>query len=292
MISSDLLRKIRRIEIRTRRIVNEVLSGEYQSAFKGRGMEFSEVREYVPGDEIRTIDWNVTARTGRPFVKIYKEERELTVLLIVDASRSHDFGTASRFKGETAAELCALLAFSAIKNNDKVGLIIFTSQIEKYVPPKKGRKHVLRVIRELLYFKPEKPGTDIPGALAFFNRTAKKRCVAFMVSDFMDAGDFRMALKVAGRKHDVITVSLSDPREAELPGLGLVELEDAETGKRLLLDTSDPHFQAVFKKRVADILEQRRLTFRQADVENIPVRTDRDYAEPLIAFFKKREKMR
>jgi len=292
MISSDLINKIRRIEIRTRRIVNDVLSGEYQSAFKGRGMEFSEVREYVPGDEIRTIDWNVTARTGHPFVKIYKEERELTVMLIVDASRSHDFGTASRFKGETAAEMCALIAFSAIKNNDKVGLIVFTSQIEKYVPPKKGRKHVLRVIRELLYFKPEKPGTDIPGALAFFNRVAKKRCVAFMVSDFIDAGDYRMPLKVAGRKHDVITVSLSDPREAELPKAGLVELEDAETGARLLVDTSDPHFQSVFQKRVNDILEKRRLLFRQADVENIPVRTDRDYVEPLIAFFKKREKMR
>jgi uncharacterized protein (DUF58 family) len=191
-----------------------------------------------------------------------------------------------------AAELCALLAFSAIKNNDKVGLIVFTSQIEKYVPPKKGRKHVLRVIRELLYFRPEKPGTDIPGALAFFNRVAKKRCVAFMVSDFIDSSDFRQAIKVAGRKHDVITVTLSDPREAELPRLGLVELEDAETGERQLVDTSDENFQAVFTKRVAGILEQRRLVFRQADVENIPVRTDRDYVEPLIAFFKKREKMR
>lgn len=292
MIPAEILKKVRQIEFRTRRIVNDVLSGEYQSAFKGRGMEFSEVREYTPGDEIRTIDWNVTARYGKPFVKIYKEERELTVMFLVDASGSNDFGTRSRMKGEIGVELCAGLAFSAIKNNDKVGLIIFTSKIEKFIPPKKGKNHVLRVIRELLYFKPEEKGTDIAGAVSYLSQVIKKKAVVFMVSDFMDSKPYRQALKVVGRKHDCIAVTLSDPRENEIPPVGLMELEDAETGEEMLVDASDSHFQAVFKERVQKQQNERRLAFRQADVEQINVFTDRDYIEPIVAFFRKREKLR
>jgi uncharacterized protein (DUF58 family) len=292
MIPADIIKKVRQIEFRTRRIVNDVLSGEYQSAFKGRGMEFSEVREYLPGDEIRTIDWNVTARYGKPFVKIYKEERELTVMFLVDASRSGDFGTQNRMKGEIGVELCAGLAFSAIRNNDKVGLIIFTSKIEKFIPPKKGKNHVLRVIRELLYFKPEEKGTDIAGAVSYLSQVIKKKAVVFMVSDFFDEKDYRQALKVAGRKHDVIAVTLTDPRENVIPPLGLIELEDAETGREVLVDTSDDHFQQVFSGRIKKRLDERRQAFRRADVEEIALSTDKDYVEPVVAFFRKRENLR
>ncbi len=292
MIPAEILKKVRQIEFRTRRIVNDVLSGEYQSAFKGRGMEFSEVREYVPGDEIRTIDWNVTARYGKPFVKIYKEERELTVMFLVDASGSGDFGTVNRMKGEIGVELCAGLAFSAIKNNDKVGLIIFTSKIEKFIPPKKGKNHVLRVIRELLYFKPEEKGTDIAGAVSYLSQVIKKKAVVFMVSDFFDSKDYKRALKVAGRKHDCIAVTLSDPRESTIPSIGLIELEDAETGREMLVDSSDPHFQSVFKARVDKMKEERRLAFRKSDIDRIDISTDKDYVEPVVAFFRKREKLK
>jgi uncharacterized protein (DUF58 family) len=292
MIPSEIIKKVKQIEIRTNRIVNEVLSGEYQSAFKGRGMEFSEVREYIPGDEIRTIDWNVTARYGKPFVKIYKEERELTVMLIVDASGSGDFGTRGRMKGEVGVELCAVLAFSAIKNNDKVGLIIYTSRIEKFIPPKKGRNHVLRVIRELLYFKPEEKGTDIGGALSYLSQVIKKKAVVFMVSDFFDKRDFKQPLKVASKKHDVIALSITDQRESGIPFVGLVELEDAETGQEVLVDTSNEHFQNVFMERINKLVKERDTRFRQAGIEHIALSTDADYVEPLVKFFKKREKMR
>jgi uncharacterized protein (DUF58 family) len=292
MIPADIIRRVRSIEIRTRRIVNDVLSGEYHSVFKGRGMEFSEVREYIPGDEIRTIDWNVTARVGRPFVKIYKEERELTVMLMVDASASGDFGTINRMKGETAVELCALLAFSAIKNNDKVGLIIFTGGIEKFIPPKKGRNHVLRVIRELLYFRPREKGTDIGSALAYLNQVIKKRSVVCLVSDFFDAKDFKAALKVASQKHDVIAMAVTDPRESDLPPAGLVELMDAETGAEILIDSSHEHFRRVFRERAAKRLAAREALFRSAGVENIPFTTGADYVEPLVRFFKRRGRRR
>jgi uncharacterized protein (DUF58 family) len=292
MIPAEIIRKVRQIEIRTNRIVNETLSGEYQSAFKGRGMEFSEVREYIPGDEIRTIDWNVTARTGRPFVKIYKEERELTVMLIVDASGSGDFGTVNRMKGEIAVELCAVLAFSAIKNSDKVGLIIFTSGIEKFIPPKKGKNHVLRVIRELLYFQPRGRGTDIAGAVAYFNRVIRKKAVVFLVSDFFDRSDFARALRVAGRKHDVVAVTITDPREQAMPAAGLLELEDAETGEELLVDTSSEYFRSVFAQRVGRAGADRAALFRRAGIENIALSTGADYVEPLVRFMKKREKRR
>ncbi|OGS34331.1 MAG: hypothetical protein A2293_09740 [Elusimicrobia bacterium RIFOXYB2_FULL_49_7] len=292
MIPADIIRKVRAIEIRTRRVVNEVLSGEYHSVFKGRGMEFSEVREYSPGDEIRTIDWNVTARCGRPFVKVFKEERELTLMLVVDASGSNDFGTQGRMKGETAVELCALLAFSAIQNNDKVGLIIFTSEVEKYIPPKKGRNHVLRVIRELLYFRPVKRGTDVGGALAYLNRTIKKKAVVCLVSDFFDAKDFRSPLRVAARKHDLIAVSVTDPREETFPATGLTELQDAESGETLLVDASHVYFRTLMSERAETRRRQRNTLFRSAGVENVQVTTEKDYVEPLMRFFRSRGRRR
>src|SRR3989339_98642 len=286
MIPAEILKKVKQIEIRTRRIVNDMLSGEYHSAFKGRGMEFSEVREYIPGDEIRTIDWNVTARMGRPFVKIFKEERELTVMLVVDASGSGEFGTINRMKGEVGVELAAVLAFSAIKNNDKVGLIIFSSQIEKFIPPKKGRNHVLRVIRDLLYFRPRHTGTDIAGALAYLNRILKKRGVVFLISDFF-ASSFSQPLRVTGQKHDCIAVTITDPREHAIPPVGLVELTDAETGEEILVDTSFRGFMDEFAARTARRTEERTRLFRQSGVESVALTTGQDYVEPLIRFFKK-----
>ena len=225
MVPREILKKVRHIEIATRGLVNEVFSGEYHSVFKGRGMTFSEVREYQYGDDIRSIDWNVTARAGTPFVKIFEEERELTVVLVVDVSASGNFGTRERLKGEVAVELSAVLAFSAIKNNDKIGLILFSDRIEKFVPPRKGRKHVLRVLRELLYHRPEGRGTDIGGALEYLSRVIPRRAVVFLVSDFMGK-DFSRPLSVAGKRHDLIAVRMGDPRESELPSMGMLELEE------------------------------------------------------------------
>ncbi len=236
MIPKEVLQKVRRIEIKTKRVVDSILSGEYHSAFKGRGMEFAEVRNYVEGDDIRHIDWNVTARMGDPFVKKHQEERELTVMLMVDASASGTFGSVNKFKGETGVELCALLAFSAIKNNDRVGLIIFTSEVEFYIPPQKGKKHVLHVIRELLYFKPKGKKTDVAAALSFLNGVQTKRTVVFLVSDFFTPA-FDRALRVSARRHDLIAVTINDPREYDFPNVGLVELEDAESGNTVLVDS-------------------------------------------------------
>ena len=236
MISEELAKKIRILQITTRKVVNDVLAGEYGSVFRGRGMEFDEVREYMPGDEIRTIDWNVTARTGTPYVKRFVEERELTVMFIVDLSASGAFGSVKKLKNEVAAEFCSLLAFSAVKNNDKVGLIVFTDQIEMYIPPKKGTQHVLRVIRELLNFKPRQASTNIEGALDFLGKVTKKRSVVFLVSDFQAEG-FEKPMRVIGKRHDLIAVTVVDPREISLPNVGLVELEDAETGEIVLVDT-------------------------------------------------------
>src|SRR5687768_14790528 len=230
MIPREILKEVRRIEISTRGLVNEVFSGEYHSVFKGRGMSFAEVREYQYGDDIRSIDWNVTARTGSPFVKVFEEERELTVMLLVDVSASGDFGTRGKLKSQVAVEICALLAFSAIKNNDKVGLIIFSDHVEEFVPPRKGRRHVLRVLRELLYHRPEGRGTDIGAALEYLAHVQRKRAVAFLVSDFRDQG-FDGALAVAGRRHDLVAVRIGDDREQELPPLGFVQLEDPESGE-------------------------------------------------------------
>ncbi len=289
MIPREILKKVRRVEITTRGLVNEVFSGEYHSVFKGRGMDFAEVREYQYGDDIRSIDWNVTARTGHPFVKVFEEERELTVMLVVDVSASGDFGTRERMKGEVAVEICALLAFSAIKNNDKVGLIIFSDRIEKFVPPRKGRAHVLRVLRELFYHRPEGRGTDIAGVLEYLTHVVRRRAVAFLVSDFMSEG-FEKPLSVAGRRHDLIAVRLGDRREASLPPLGYVEFEDAETGELYLVNTSDARFRATFEEHSVKAREELERTFRRSRVDVIDIQTDESYVQPLMRFFKERER--
>jgi uncharacterized protein (DUF58 family) len=289
MLPKEIIRKVRRIEIRTKKLVNDVFSGEYHSIFKGRGMEFEEVREYQPGDDIRIIDWNVTARYGYPFVKKFTEERELTVMLLVDASSSGEFGTAQRMKGEIAAELCSVLAFSAIKNNDKVGMIIFTDKIEKYIPPKKGSSHVLRLIREVLYFKPEDQRTDINCALEFLGRIIKRRCVVFLVSDFLNTG-FEKMLSIANKRHDIIAIKIVDPREIELPNVGFIELEDTETGEEILIDTKDPEVRKSFHDYSLGEQTNLDMSFRSINLDNIRILTDRSYVEPLMAFFKTRAK--
>lgn len=289
MIPKEILKKVRRLEITTRGLVNDVFSGEYHSVFKGRGMEFSEVREYQIGDDIRTIDWNVTARYGHPYVKVFEEERELTVMLLVDVSSSGEFGTFERMKGEIAIEICALLAFSAIKNNDKVGLIIFTDKVEKFVPPRKGKSHVLRVLRELLYFKPENRRTDIGLALEYLSRIIQRRSVVFLVSDFL-SGDYERALRIANKKHDIVAVHIVDPRELDLPAIGYIEFEDAETGEQILIDTSDREVRKLFTKKTTESLLHRDKLFRSMNVDSIAIHTDEPYFEPLIRFFRMRAK--
>jgi len=289
MIPREILKKVRRIEIQTRGIVNDVFSGEYHSVFKGRGMEFSEVREYQFGDDIRTIDWNVSARAGHPYVKVFEEERELTVMLLVDVSSSANFGTFKQMKGELAVELCAVLAFSAIKNNDKVGLVIFTDRIEKFVPPKKGKPHVLRVLRELLYHKPAGAGTDISGALEYLNRVQRKRATVFLVSDFLSE-NYERALRVANKRHDIVAVTVVDPREREMPDVGLIEFEDAETGDKLTIDTSDSALMNLFSSQVVDEHAAREKLFASMDIDSIDIYTDRSYIEPLVTFFRMRAK--
>ncbi|MEZ5358467.1 MAG: DUF58 domain-containing protein [Candidatus Zixiibacteriota bacterium] len=289
MIPKEIFKKIRRIEITTRKLVNDMFSGEYHATFKGQGMEFEEVREYSPGDDIRLIDWNVTARTGIPHIKKFKEERELTVMLLVDASSSGRFGTFERYKEELAAELCAVLAFSAIKNNDKVGLIIFTDSIEKYIPPQKGKAHVLRLIREILYFSPEHTKTDIAGALEFFNKVTSRKSVAFLISDFLSE-DYFTPLRIANQKHDMIAIKISDPREMEFGNYGLIELEDAETGEVMVLDTSSPVFREEFASQSQESVDALKKQFQVINLDFIQIRTDRPYTIPLVQFFKMREK--
>jgi uncharacterized protein (DUF58 family) len=284
VLTREMIRRIRRIEIRTRRIVNDSMAGEYHSVFRGRGMEFSEVREYQPGDDIRTIDWNVTSRMGHPYVKKYVEERELTVALLVDASGSGDFGTASRLKGAMAAEVSALLAFSAIQNNDRVGLVQFTDRIEKHVPAKKGRTHVLRVIRELLMARPSSKGTDIGQALDFAMHVFRKRAVMFLISDFLATG-WDQALRRAARRHDVVCLLVADPREEDLPAVGLLEVEDAETGETLVVDTSDPELRREYRLRAVRRREERRRLFRKLGIDFVELATDRPYDVPLVRFF-------
>jgi uncharacterized protein (DUF58 family) len=289
MLPKEIIRKVRRIEIRTKKLVNDVFSGEYHSIFKGRGMEFEEVREYQPGDDVRIIDWNVTARYGFPFVKKFKEERELTVMLLVDASSSGEFGTALRMKGDISAELCSVLAFSAIKNNDRVGMIIFTDRVEKYIPPKKGSSHVLRLIREVLYFKPQHHGTDINCSLEFLGRVIKRRSVVFLVSDFLSSGYEKM-LTIANKKHDLIAIKILDPRETQLPNVGFIELEDTETGEQIIIDTQSVEVRKDFQDYA--LREQTKLDkgFRSIDLDHISISTDRSYVEPLMTFFKVRAK--
>lgn len=289
MIPKEVLQQIRRIQITTSRMVTDVFSGQYQSVFKGRGMEFDEVREYQPGDEIRSIDWNVTARMGHPYIKKFMEERELTVMLLLDLSASSYFGTVSKLKRQIAAEICSILAFSAIRNNDKVGLIIFTDRIEKFVPPKKGISHVLRIIREALYFNPQGKKTDIPAALEYLNKVCKRSTVTFIVSDFYDA-NFEKPLSIANKRHDLVSITITDPKELDLPNIGMAQFDDPETGRIFRLDTSNEALRRDFRHNALKIIGARKKTFERLGVDNVDVRCDIPYNRTLFKFFRMREK--
>ena len=283
----DLLKRVRKIEIKTRGLSRQIFAGEYHSAFKGRGMAFSEVREYQYGDDIRNLDWNVTARFNHPYIKVFEEERELTVMLLVDVSGSREFGTAVRFKKALMAEISAVLAFSATQNNDKVGVILFSDKVEKFIPPKKGRQHILRVIRELIEFDPENTQTDVSVALQYLTNAIKKRSTAFVISDFVSS-PFDEALKIASRKHDVVALRIYDAHEAKMPAIGLVQFRDAETGQMLWADTSSARVRNQYEQHWKGI--QRRLddTFRRSGIDNTFIRTDEDYVKPLMKLFKQR----
>ncbi len=289
MIPKEILKNVRRIQITTSRMVTDVFSGQYQSVFKGKGMEFEEVREYLPGDEIRSIDWNVTARMGHPYIKKFVEERELTVMILLDLSASSVFGTARQLKMRLAAEICSLLALSAIKNNDRVGLIIFTDRMEKFVPARKGIRHVLRVIREALYFKPQGSKTDIASALDYLNKVTTRRTVAFIISDFYSPS-FKKKLGAANKRHDIVAISITDPRELELPDMGIVELYDPETQKNYSIDTSDKQLRSKYAQDSERRVKERRMLFRSVGVDGIDVRTDIPYSRSLFAFFRNRQR--
>jgi len=289
--TSALLKKVRKIEIKTKGLSNHIFAGEYHTAFKGKGMAFSEVREYQPGDDIRSIDWNVTARYNSPFVKVFEEEREMTVMLIIDVSASGNFGTQEQFKRELATELAAILAFSAIKNNDKVGVIFFTDKVEQFIPPKKGKSHILRIIREVLAFEPTGKGTDISGALEYFSAVIKKRSICFILSDFM-SNKFERPLKIASKKHDLVALRIHDTREDSLPNVGLIPIQDAETEKMLFVDTSSKKVRDNFAKNKAQATEKLRKLFPASGVDLIDITTGTDYVKPLINFFKTRGKRR
>lgn len=289
MIPTEIIKKVRHIEIRTRGLVNDLFGGEYHSVFKGRGMSFSEVREYYPGDDIRLIDWNVTARSSLPHVKIFEEERELTVYLIIDISKSGDFGTLDKYKNEIAAEIAAVLGFSAIKNNDKVGLIMFSDKIEKYVPPKKGKSHVLRVVRELLYHKSEGQKTSINNALDFLLKVAKRRSVVFLISDYIDHGYWK-SLKIANRKHDLIGIKVSDIAESYIPNLGLLKIHDPESNQEFWVDTSSKSDRLNFSNNQLDASNNFKKECDKIKFDLIQIDTNEDYVDPLMSFFKGREK--
>ena len=289
MIPKEILKKVRYIELHTKHLVNDVFSGEYHSVFKGQGMEFAEVREYQYGDDIRTIDWNVTARYNHPYVKVLEEERELNVMLMVDASGSGAFGSYEKFKSEIAAEICALLAFSAIKNNDKVGLLIFTDDVEKYIPPRKGRSHVLRVIRELLYFKPQSTKTNIANGLEYLLKGLKRRSIVFIVSDF-DDDNFIKPLRVLNRKHDAVAIQILDKREKDLPPIGLVKMRDAETGDEIWVNTLDKKFMKLYSDYIGEKREKFSKEAKMMDLDLIRIDTAESYVEPLVRFFKMRER--
>lgn len=291
MSTSALLKKVRKIEIKTKGLSNHIFAGEYHTAFKGKGMAFSEVREYQPGDDIRSIDWNVTARYNSPFVKVFEEEREMTVMLLIDVSASGNFGTQEQFKRELATELSAILAFSAINNNDKVGVIFFTDNVEQFIPPKKGKSHILRIIREVLAFEPTGKGTDIAGALEYFSAVIKKRSICFILSDFMSK-EFDRPLKIASKKHDLVALRIHDIREDTLPNVGLVPMQDAETEKMLFVDTSSKKVRDNFAKNRAQTNEKLRKLFPASGVDLIDITTGTDYVKPLINFFKTRGKRR
>jgi len=289
MIPREILKKIRHIQITTSRMVTDVFAGQYQSVFKGRGMEFDEVREYQPGDDIKSIDWNVTARTGHPYIKKFVEERELTVMILLDASESCHFGSVKQLKSQLAAELSSVLAFSAIRNNDRIGLIIFTDRIEKFVPPRKGLSHVLRIIREALYFEPKGKGTDITLALEYLNRVTKRKSISFVISDFFASG-FKKYLSIANKRHDVIAVTITDPREIDLPNVGILRLNDAETGQNFTVDTSNTNFRRQYRQDSVNRIKDREKMLRSINVDNINVRTNEPYVKELIKFFKSRER--
>lgn len=288
METTDLLTKVRRIEIKTRALTNNIFAGEYHSAFKGRGMSFAEVREYQPGDDVRDIDWNVTARFNRPYVKVFEEERELTVMLLIDVSGSLDFGSAGRYQRDLATEIAATLAFSAIQNNDKIGVIFFSDRIEKFIPPKKGRKHILFIIRELLNFTPESRKSDLAIPLEYLVRALNKKCIAFILSDFIVKENYTQALRIANKKHDVAAIQVYDHRLAELPDVGIIKLQDAETGHEQYVDTSSRHIRqlhtAWWKQHQASMLA----TLHSSNVDNISVSTTDDYVKALIGLFSKR----
>jgi uncharacterized protein (DUF58 family) len=285
--ASELLKKVRKIEIKTRGLSSNVFAGQYHSAFKGRGMAFSEVREYQFGDDIRNIDWNVTARFNHPFVKIFEEERELTVMLVIDVSGSRNFGTVMRTKRELITEIAAVLSFSAIQNNDKIGAILFSNKIEKFIPPKKGRTHILRIIRELLEFEPEETTTNVSEALRYLTNAIKKKSISFLISDFISP-NFDDAIRIASRKHDLIALQIYDPREVEIPPVGLVKLQDAETGEWKWVDTSDNLTRKAYSTWWNNRQQQLMQTFRKCGVDNASIRTNDDYIKPLINIFKKR----
>jgi len=285
--AAELLKRVRQIEIKTRGLSNHIFAGEYHSAFKGRGMTFSEVREYQFGDDIRNIDWNVTARFNHPYIKVFEEERELTVMLIIDVSGSRDFGTISTFKKNIITEMAATLAFSAIQNNDKIGMIFFSDHIEKFIPPKKGRKHILHLIRELITFTPQNKDTDISEALRFMKNAIKKRCTAFIISDFMD-DRFEDALKIANQKHDIVALKVYDKRETEIPPIGWMKLKDAETDQLMWVNTSDSKVRENYRRHWLETDAKIKTIFRKAGVDNVTVRTDEDYVKALISMFKKR----
>jgi uncharacterized protein (DUF58 family) len=286
----ELINRIKGIQIKAKHLVNATFAGEYKSAFKGRGMEFDEVREYVPGDDVRTIDWNVTARSGHPYVKLFKDERELTVLFMVDVSASSRFGTVSKFKNEVAAEIAALLAWLALRNNDKVGLLIFSDRIEHYVPPKKGRGHVWQIIRDILTYKSESRKTDFKAPLEFINRVLKNRAITFLISDFMGES-YETPVKTTARHHELIAITVTDPREMELPGIGYIELEDAETGESILVDTADKKFLKNYSQAARERARTTRDFFEGNGIDHIQVLTDGNHIRPVVEFFRRREKM-
>lgn len=287
METSELLKRVRKIEIKTRGLSKNIFAGEYHSAFKGRGMTFSEVREYQYGDDIRNIDWNVTARHNRPYVKIFEEERELTVMLMIDVSASRNFGTISKLKKNQITEIAAVLAFSAIQNNDKIGVIFFSDKIEKFIPPKKGRTHILHIIRELIDFYPEDKQTDIEQALEYMTNSIKKRCTCFVISDFIDEHDFAHALAIANRKHDVVALRVYDPRENQLPPVGMMYLRDAETGEQMWVDTSDKKLREAYEKYAFVREKELDAIFKRSGVDVANIRSDEDYVRALITLFKK-----
>lgn len=289
MIPREVLQDIRRIQIVTSRMVSDSFAGHYHSVFKGKGMEFEEVRQYLPGDDIRSIDWNVTARTGEPFIKKFREERELTIMLMLDMSRSSLFSSVNKLKSRMGAEICSLLAFSAITNNDRVGLIAFTDRIEIFIPPRKGVRHVLRIIREALYYRPEGKGTDIAGALRHLRRVIRRKAVTFVLSDFYDT-DYTMPLAIAGKRHDIIAVTITDPRELKLPNVGIVRLEDAETGQAASLDTSSADLRREYSHNASSLMQTRKTNIRSCNIDQVDIMTDKPYAESLYRFFKTRQR--